>query len=197
MKLGTQRSQYNQNAVYPINSFYCLNLDLNNGSSVDIAGKYNIDKEFLLMLVQEKNFKPSLFRLEVYDSSIEERLEEDITSGLLDDIENENFYFTSDKLGVSFNLPHAYGSHIQFEIPYDEIAGWVVQTGQTGPSLKPTYEPSELLGWQADPSTVDSYWTVWESLEYRLFGDIEDYVNVEREFIYINSDVQSRGMCLR
>jgi hypothetical protein len=51
------------------------------------------------------------------------------------------------------------------------------------------YEPSELLGWQVDPTTTqDAFLMLWEHLEYRLFGNPEDYIDVESEFKYIRSD---------
>ncbi len=69
-----------------------------------------------------------------------------------------------------------------------QIAESIKLRGQGEPTLESRYEPSELLGWQTDPTTVDPFWIVWEHLEYRLFGDPGDYVDVQREFINIRSD---------
>ena len=123
LSIAFERYQHYPNTIHPIVSFYCVNIDLLSGEYISVNTIYGIDDKLLLKIVQNKYFIPG--NLDTFDAYTQEMLKSDIERGI-NDYEDYDFYFTASGLGVSFGLTHVLGSHIEFEIPYEEIAEWKI-----------------------------------------------------------------------
>lgn len=54
-------------------------------------------------------------------------------------------------------------------------------SGTEPPDQPASYRPAAWSDWQEDPSNLTHLWT-WEHLEYRLFGEPQDYVRCEKVY---------------
>ncbi|MFF2093857.1 hypothetical protein [Paenibacillus sp. NPDC058174] len=123
-------SSYVKGGAYPRSFFVTTNLDLTKEKKIVLKDIVRIDDEFISALRGAK-YVP-------YDSEliVEAEAREELSSysneqliALLnqsDVISDTNelgvsTYFTKDSLGISFNVPHALGDHVEFEIAYSEL----------------------------------------------------------------------------
>ncbi|MEG1027882.1 MAG: hypothetical protein RSE07_04255, partial [Oscillospiraceae bacterium] len=116
-------SIYYPKAIHPINFFYTLNINVENGKSIENDDIFEINSETLLQLLEEKWIYPTeLEKKENVKLFLAEEINNNnmnMESGNLP-YDNINIYLTDDYIGVRVYLPYAMGSYAVIEIPIDK-----------------------------------------------------------------------------
>lgn len=123
--------------VHPNNVFYTTNMDIKNSKILkldDIAlinenlvdafkkGKYvpygitddkKGDKEHEVAIIEYVN--------NLYDKDLLESLKKADYKGEMGDLPLTSIYLTKDSLGISINVPHVMGDHVEYEIKYESL----------------------------------------------------------------------------
>jgi hypothetical protein len=111
---------YYKGAAHPVDQFYTTNIDLNKETTLRLIDLVAIDENFV------KEFKNGKLQSSIVDKEyiLEEYSNQewiDILSGA-DDTSEISSYLTKDSLGISLEISHAVGDHVEFEINYQDIS---------------------------------------------------------------------------
>ncbi|HBF40095.1 MAG TPA: hypothetical protein DDW50_22665 [Firmicutes bacterium] len=122
--------RYEKGTPHPTQIFYTTNINLHQGTRLQLKDVVTIDKAFIEKLKKSRyrpwnsnlDWQSDAYRYALMNLNDEQLIEElnhadDLQSGY-----NTFSYFTQDSLGISLGLPHALGDHAEFEIKYREIA---------------------------------------------------------------------------
>ncbi|MFP4698373.1 MAG: hypothetical protein ACLFMO_06670 [Eubacteriales bacterium] len=120
--------RYMEEAPYPVDVFYSINVDLNNGKKLVLGDMVSIDENFVNLYI------------EYLKKDKGEELKNYACEYLLNSLSSENFtngfresdrlygsskyvysYFTGSKIGISWEVPHSVGDHVEVEIPIEVI----------------------------------------------------------------------------
>ncbi len=117
---------YVEDAAYPINLFYTLNLDLASGTRLRLTDLVRVDEAFAKYFA-EGGFEPVNTELEPHyrdyfsGVSVKEWVQR-LLNADPEDIRDGTFsYLTKDSLGISISLIHAMGDHGEFEARLEAI----------------------------------------------------------------------------
>ncbi|WP_425448640.1 PdaC/SigV domain-containing protein [Dethiothermospora halolimnae] len=118
---------YVKGAAYPNNHFYTTNIDINNGNRLRLKDIIEIDDE-LIKKIQKGNFKAPKNRRTIILNKLDSKntlknfSKSDSLANITEGRDNYIFtYLTPSSLGISINVIHALGDHIEFEIDYQHI----------------------------------------------------------------------------
>jgi hypothetical protein len=124
-----------KDTAHPDNLLYTTNIDLVKGSRIILKDLVKINEDFV------KKFKEGIYKkwkpnLNLESSSVISELRESLTNeelisdfnnaDSLDNIGTENqsdtySYLTKESLGISVDIAHALGDHVEFEINYKDL----------------------------------------------------------------------------
>ncbi len=124
--------RYEKNTPHPTHLSYTTNIDLKHGKRLSLKDIVDINKDFVGKIKKGKYTQ--------WDSGL--KLPEDILQSVLDNYSDEKMikylnqsdiydtycYFTQDSLGVSFEVSHAIGDHVEFEVKYRDIINYIDKT---------------------------------------------------------------------
>lgn len=114
---------YVEKAAHPSNMFFITNININMGSKIKLKELININDDFV------EKFKHGKYK--TWDSNL--NLEsEGVLNYVLEDYTNQElieyfntvepyFFFTKDSIGISIEVAHAIGDHVEFEMKYIDI----------------------------------------------------------------------------
>ncbi|MFD0673277.1 hypothetical protein [Cohnella sp. GCM10027633] len=125
-----------EGAAHPTNHFYASNIDLNAGKALALHDLVTIDGAFVQKLRQAKPKDSDPDSAEqAARRYLDEQNDESGWLAMFGDAdlghEGEPFsYVTKDALGVSFNVPHVMGDHVELELPIGELEGMLTPLGQ-------------------------------------------------------------------
>jgi len=113
---------------YPNDIMRTLNLDLKDGSALQLGDIYEINEGFARVFRAE-------FAKQVVErtgaitgassgqtNSIATYLDKYDDPALIRSLNDSPCYMTSDKIGISFELSHVFGDHFETEIPYSDLS---------------------------------------------------------------------------
>jgi len=123
-------SSYVKDGAYPKNIFFTTNLDIKKGKKLLLSDIVEINDDFVDLLRKAK-YVPYDSDL-IVESEAREELSNYSNAELIsylnksDEISDGNelgvfTYFTKGSLGISFNVPHVLGDHVEFEIKYSDF----------------------------------------------------------------------------
>lgn len=123
-------SSYVKGGPYPNSIFFTTNLDIKNGKKILLRDIVKIDDKFIDLLRQAKYVQHNS-DLNV-ETEAREKLSEYSYAELIsylnktDELNVTNklgvfTYFTKESLGISFNVPHVLGDHVEYEISYSDL----------------------------------------------------------------------------
>ena len=117
------------NASYPTNHFYTLNIDIDKGERIQLKDVINIDNS-LVSKIKEGKYSPienvdglnKVYATMNNDSMLTalENADSQINVRQAGDIEYYS-YITESAVGISIEVPHALGDHIEYEISKTEL----------------------------------------------------------------------------
>jgi hypothetical protein len=106
------------------NQFYTVNIDINKESIVNLRDIVNIDNNFIQKIKKGKLItiatKVTIQNLDESVGLTDDKLLREISTAN-DGTQHCLFYFTRDSLGLSTNILHAAGDHLEFEVNYKDI----------------------------------------------------------------------------
>jgi len=122
-------SGYSDGAAYPIDVFFSTNIDLVNEKKMKlddlISDKEELLKAFKSVLNQEND--DEITRVS-YDYILQNYDDESILNGFNEADETYGLgryiysYLTADSIGISWEIPHVIGDHVEIEIPIEPIS---------------------------------------------------------------------------
>lgn len=103
-------------SAHPLNQFYTLNLDLEDGNKIVLSDITSIDLKFIKNIrnATVSAQEPALSLYTVTDDALLERLNDLERWGI-------SWYLTKDSLCISFPVPHAAGDHAEIFLRYHEL----------------------------------------------------------------------------
>lgn len=114
-----------KDAAYPVNTYHTVNILVNEDiREIPLNEAFIIDQSFLDM------FKDGMYSPYTEDLNLEESVEDfrDLIQTNWDDADllnflnsDPNYYFTSQGVIISIEIPHALGDHLEMAIPYEAI----------------------------------------------------------------------------
>lgn len=120
---------YLQGSAHPLHVFYTTNIDMRDGSRLRIQDIFNINGNFIVKIINGRYFLASrtipMKRIKPAVMELLEALDTADWKGYPQNKHGTYTYFTSDSLGVSIQVPHPYGDHVEIEVPYSAIANHV------------------------------------------------------------------------
>lgn len=121
-------STFSEGASYPIDVFFTTNIDLTSGKKLSLSDLVLIDDSFvelyLSKICEESEDELSMYAYQyIQQSYSQDELESgfkqaDSTYGKSRYIFS---YFTGDSIGISWEVPHAVGDHVETEISFDKL----------------------------------------------------------------------------
>ena len=121
---------YGKTAAYPTSLLYTVNIDMNHGRKIALAGYINISKSFIEKILNYRVPEESItnYALEYlqkhisYGSSLNDFRKADC------DYDNQPYifsYFSKDSLGISMQVLHQFGDYIDIKIKYSELKNYI------------------------------------------------------------------------
>ncbi|MFB0841349.1 hypothetical protein [Paenibacillus oleatilyticus] len=120
---------YEKGAAYPSNLFYTVNIDMNTGRKIQLKDYMNINKKFIEQLRQCKVKESEINQasssgLDYINEAYSDEELIKYLNGADSSYKNSAFafsYFTKDALGISIEVPHSVGDHLEMELNYRDI----------------------------------------------------------------------------
>jgi len=106
-------------AAHPNNEFFTLNINLQDAKQILISDLYQVDDNFItacLELWKSPKALKKIERVELPEEKVLYLADENLKSNTF------SIYLTDDSLGITFNVSHAIGDHMEIEIPYQGIS---------------------------------------------------------------------------
>lgn len=106
--------------AHPSNIEFTTNIDINKGSSPKLNDIVNIDVS-LSQKYKHGKYQPWSTDLNLESAGVLNQVKDSLTSDdLIEQFQQKRakFYFTKDSLGMSADIAHVVGDHVEFEIPY-------------------------------------------------------------------------------
>lgn len=120
---------FDKGAAYPLDLLYTVNLDMNNGSKLVLKDFVNVDKDFVNKYRNYKVADPDKNQMEagafkyILDTySVDDLIK--YFNGADTSFKESAFtfsYLKKDALGISIEVPHAAGDHLEIELKYQDI----------------------------------------------------------------------------
>lgn len=120
---------FDNGAAYPIDLLYTINIDMNKGCKIMLKDYIKIDEDFINKYMsykvvdsEENQMKASAFKY-ILDTYSEDDLLQYFNNADMSYKESAfTFsYLTNDSVGISIEVPHAMGDHIEIELKYEDI----------------------------------------------------------------------------
>lgn len=118
-----------KDAAYPFNLLYTININVDNGSKLTLKDFIEIDnnfvnsfRNFIVKDPENNQASASAFDYILNTYSVEDLIR--YFEGADSSYENSAFtfsYFTKDSIGISIEVPHAVGDHLEVELKYEDI----------------------------------------------------------------------------
>ena len=120
---------YANGAAYPLNLLYTVNINMDNGFKLLLRDFVKIDKTFVNNFKNYKVKDPEINHASAnaFDYIINTYSVEDLIryfEGADSSYNNSAFtfsYFTKDAFGISIEVPHVVGDHMEIELKYEDI----------------------------------------------------------------------------
>ena len=119
-------------AAYPANVQFTTNIDLKNGRILKLSDCVRIDPE-LVRKFQQGRYQPWGADLNLQSADALGQVMDSLdSSDLLAQFQQEKarFYFTRDSLGISADVVHAVGDHLEMEIPFSALQENMIDDNQ-------------------------------------------------------------------
>ena len=148
---------YVKGNAYPNNLFYTTNIDINKGDRLKLKDIVNMDKRFIEKFRGYKVKDPDVnqataaaFKYIPQTHSVDDMLKHFKEADAEFGKSRYTFsYFTKDSIGVSLEVPHAVGDHIEIEVKYQDLVDYVkfengIWNDFTG-LLQPTVQKASVI----------------------------------------------------
>lgn len=107
-------------AAHPINHFLSLNIDLKDSTKLRLQDIYNVDNEFTNIYITNM-VKQTISKISDYIMSDSgDKLTAQLKNADSSDSDIYS-YFTDKQLGISYDVPHAAGDHVETLINYEDL----------------------------------------------------------------------------
>lgn len=137
--------RYMEEALYPVDVFYTLNVDLHNVKKLVLGDMVSIDENFVNVYIEnlkkDKGDELINFACEYLLKSLSS---EDFMNGFTESdmpygsSKYVYSYFTGSSIGISWEVPHSIGDHVEVEVPievlFDSIKEGVFDNYMNNPS---------------------------------------------------------------
>lgn len=132
--------RYLKGTAHPTFVFFTTNINMRDGSKVRINDLININND-LAEKIKDGRYSPKSAQFPL------ERVKEIVSKDVLPGLHTADWpgypqnrggiytYFTSSYLGVSVEIPHPYGDHIEIEVPYQDIIRHIKSENKVWESL--------------------------------------------------------------
>ena len=132
--------RYLKGTAHPTHVFFTTNINMREGSRLRLKELVNIDDDFVEKLKNGK-FKAvsppiTLKMLGLTNDRLIEWLNTADWIGYPKNKHGTYSYFTGDSLGVSIEVGHAYGDHVEFEVKYQDIANNIKDENEAWKSFR-------------------------------------------------------------
>lgn len=129
-------SFFSKGAAHPLNIFYTSNIDLKKAVKVKLSDLLEMNESFVEKF-KRGNYKSFDDNLDLLEEGVMEELwsvysDEDLLNYFHQADEtgriNESgtfSYLTEDSIGVSISIPHALGDHLEMEISFADLGGYI------------------------------------------------------------------------
>ncbi len=120
LSIACSYDTFSKGAPYPNNNFFTLNIDLINKNKIFLKDTLNIDKDLIKILKTVLNTPINdEMKSYLYKYLIETNSDNDFINMLKTaDMDYKTYsYFTENSLGISIEMPHSAGDHLEVEIP--------------------------------------------------------------------------------
>ncbi|OMD43203.1 hypothetical protein BSK56_24185 [Paenibacillus borealis] len=116
---------YSDEAAYPLDLFYTINVDIKYGKKVGLSDVIKLDTRFVHIFREHlaKNIQDDVVKSYFLERTSSEELLKYL-NGADSSFEISNFafsYFTKDSLGISLAALHGTGDHNEFELKYQDV----------------------------------------------------------------------------
>lgn len=114
-------------AAHPSNVIYTSNIDLKKASSIKLGDFLDINSDVALKYKAGK-YQPWSPDLDLDKLGVLAEIKSNLTSDdLIEQLQQQpsKFYFTQDSLGISVEVPHAAGDHLELEVSYQDLSLWI------------------------------------------------------------------------
>ena len=112
-------------AAYPNDILQTMNINLKNGSMLKLSDIYTVNKDFA-HIFRKEYVEQITSRFDLADDlagqAVKTFLDQYDDQTLMGYLSDSCCYMTPNKLGISFDLPHAAGDHFETEIPYSALS---------------------------------------------------------------------------
>jgi hypothetical protein len=118
--------RYLKGTAHPTSVFFTTNINMNKGNKLRLNEMVNIDNLFVEKVRKGKLITESpQISLEMLKLENDKLIEGFNAADLMGYPENKRgiyIYFTGNSLGISVEVGHSYGDHVEFEVKYKDIA---------------------------------------------------------------------------